>query len=115
MTFTRRAAFGTAITALMLTTITTAYAGESMLFKVITDHDDIIIGLTADDIGATGNAGTVGAKLAENGNLAAWQYIVTRDSSGNLVLAATQKISILANASLRIEPYTAALPVVEHK
>jgi hypothetical protein len=115
MYLTRRAAFGTTLAALMLTTITTAYAGDSMLFKVITDRDEVIIGLTADDIGATGDAGTIGAKLAQNGNLSAWQYIVTRDSSGNLVLAATQKVSILANTSLRIEPYTAALPVVEHK
>lgn len=116
MKLSRRVALGATLAAMVLTGASSAFAAESdmLLFKVVTtDKDDVIIGLTEGDLTAAGglDAGTVGKMLVASGELAAWQYVVAHNATGDLVEAPTNKISIIANTAVRIEPYKAEWPV----
>jgi hypothetical protein len=122
MKLSRRLALGTTLAAMVLTGTTAAFAAETdmLLFKVVTtDKDDVIIGMTEGELTAAGglDAGTVGKMLVASGELSAWQYVVAHNDAGDLVEAPTNKISIIANAAVRIEPYQAewavTLPVSE--
>ena len=76
------------------------------LFKIITLKDEIVIGLNADELDRLGgrDAGTVARALAAKGEMTVWQYGVRRGPNGELQQAPTQKIGLLANSSLRVEP-----------
>ena len=116
MKLSRRVALGATLAAMVLTGASSAFAADSdmVLFKVVTtDKDDVIIGLTEGELTAGGglDAGTVGKMLVASGELAAWQYIVAHNDAGELVQAPTNKISIIANTAVRIEPYKAEWPV----
>ena len=116
MKLSRRVALGASLAAMLLTGASSAFAEDSdmVLFKVISQKDDVIIGLTEGQLTAAGglNAGVVGKMLVANGELAAWQYVVSRNDAGELVEAPTNWISIIANDTLRIEPYQAEWPIV---
>jgi hypothetical protein len=47
--------------------------------------------------------------------MTAWQYNVHRGPNGELQQAPTAKIGLLANASLRVEPYSTPYTVVPHQ
>jgi hypothetical protein len=116
MKLSRRVALGATLAAMVLTGTSAAFADETdmLLFKVVTvDKDDVVIGLTEGELTAAGglDAGTVGKMLVASGELAAWQYVVAHNDAGDLVEAPTNKISIIANAAVRIEPYQAEWPV----
>ena len=116
MKLSRRVALGATLAAMVLTGASSAFAADSdmVLFKVVTtDKDDVIIGLTEGELTAAGglDAGTVGKMLVASGELAAWQYVVAHNDAGELVQAPTNKISIIANTAVRIEPYKAEWPV----
>ena len=116
MKLSRRVALGATLAAMVLTGASSAFAAESdmLLFKVVTtDKDDVIIGMTEGELTAAGglDAGTVGKMLVASGELAAWQYVVAHNDAGDLVEAPTNKISIIANTAVRIEPYQAEWPV----
>jgi len=87
------------------------------LFKVITVKDDIVIGLNADELSHLGSqdAGAVARALAAKGEMTVWQYGVRRGPNGELQQAPTQKIGLLANSSLRVEPYTTPYAIVAHE
>lgn len=86
------------------------------LFKVITVKDEIVIGLNADEINAIGaDAGAVAHALAQKGDLTVWQYNVRRGQNGELQQAPTAKIGLIANSSLRVEPYATTYAVVPHQ
>ena len=87
------------------------------LFKVITVKDEIVIGLNAEELGGLGgqDAGAVAKALAAKGELTVWQYAVRHAPSGELEQAPLRKIGLLANASLRVEPYSSPLKVVAHE
>jgi hypothetical protein len=108
-----------ALAILMLTAAQGAWAQEKKtnLFKIITVKDEIVIGLTADELKALGgnDAGAVARALAEKGNLTAWQYNVHRGPNGELQQAPTAKIGLIANSSLRVEPYTTPYAIVPHE
>jgi hypothetical protein len=108
-----------ALAVLMLTAAQGAWAQEKKvnLFKIITVKDEIVIGLTADELTALGgsDAGAVARALAQKGNLTAWQYNVHRGPTGELQQAPSAKIGLIANASLRVEPYTTPYVVVPHE
>jgi hypothetical protein len=108
-----------ALAVLMLTAAQGAWAQEKKtnLFKIITVKDEIVIGLTADELKALGgnDAGAVARALAEKGNLTAWQYNVHRGANGELQQAPTAKIGLIANSSLRVEPYTTPYAIVPHE
>src|SRR5919201_158159 len=85
--------------------------GPVTLFKVITSKDDIVIGLTADELAGMGgkDAGSVARALASKGTLTVWQYAVRKGADGELQQGPLRQVGILANASLRIEPFATSL------
>jgi hypothetical protein len=87
------------------------------LFKVITVKDEIVIGLSTDELKALGgnDASAVAHALAQKGDLTVWQYNVHRGPNGELQQAPTAKIGLLANSSLRVEPYTTPYAVLPHQ
>jgi hypothetical protein len=87
------------------------------LFKVITVKDEIVIGLSADELKALGgsDASAVAHALAQKGDLTVWQYNVHRGPNGELQQAPTAKIGLLANSSLRVEPYATPYAIVPHQ
>jgi hypothetical protein len=106
---------------LLLITATPATWGQdkmvTTLFKIITVKDEIVIGLNADELDRLGgrDAGAVARALAAKGEMTVWQYGVRRGPSGDLQQAPTQKIGLLANNSLRVEPYTTPYTIVAHE
>ena len=87
------------------------------LFKIITVKDEIVIGLNTDELDRLGgrDAGAVARALAAKGEMTVWQYGVRRGPTGDLQQAPTQKIGLLANNSLRVEPYTTPYTIVAHE
>ena len=90
---------------------------KTALFKVITSKDEIIIGLTTEELKALGgtDASAVAHALAQKGDMMVWQYNVHRAANGDLQQAPTAKIGLLANSSLRVEPYTTPYAIVPHQ
>lgn len=86
------------------------------LFKIITVKDEIVVGLSADELQALGgnDASALAHALAQKGDLTVWQYGVRRGPNGELQQAPTAKIGLLANSSLRVEPYSTPYVVVPH-
>jgi hypothetical protein len=86
------------------------------LFKVVTVKDEIVIGLSADELKAAGGngAGAVAHALAQKGDMTVWQYNVHRGANGEMQFAPTAKIGLIASSSLRVEPYTTPYVVVPH-
>ncbi len=84
------------------------------LFKVVTTRDEIVIGLTRDEIQRLGGAdvGLVARAITGEGTLTAWQYAVRRAPDGSLQQAPLRRVAVLATASLRVEPFTTPLAVV---
>jgi hypothetical protein len=95
-----------------------AWAQETKmnLFKVVTVKDEIVIGLSAEELRSLGgnDASAVAHALAQKGDLTVWQYNVHRGQNGELQQAPTAKIGLLANASLRVEPYTTPYQIMPH-
>ena len=116
----RRYAFaGGALAILFITASQPAFSedkGMTTLFKIITVKDEIIIGLNADELGQIGgkDAGAVAKALAAKGQLTAWQYAVKKAANGDLQQAPLRQVGLLANASLRVEPYATTVTVLPH-
>jgi hypothetical protein len=107
-----------AMVGLLTFSIQGAWAQESKmnLFKIVTVKDDIIIGLSPEELQALGgnDASAVAHALAQKGDLTVWQYNVHRGQNGELQQAPTAKVGLLANASLRVEPFTTPYQVIPH-
>lgn len=107
-----------AAAALFTLSIQGAWAQETKmnLFKIITVKDEIVVGLSTEELQALGgnDASAVAHALAQKGDLTVWQYNVHRGPNGELQQAPTAKIGLLANASLRVEPYTTPYQIVPH-
>ena len=91
-----------------------AQAPAVMLFRVVSQRDEIIIGLTPAELAAMGSgpeAERIGRRLAAEGQVGAWRYTVGRAPDGSTRYGASGRISILRQDTYRIEPYTAAIPV----
>jgi hypothetical protein len=108
-----------ALTVLMAGGAQAAWSQESKtdLFRVITVKDDIVIGLSTDELKALGgsDASAVAHALAQKGDLTVWQYNVHRGQNGEFQQAPTARIGLLANSSLRVEPYTTPYAVLPHQ
>ena len=87
------------------------------LFKIVSVKDEIVIGLSADELSALGgtDAGTVAKALAAKGTLTVWQYAVRKAANGDLEQAPRARIGLIAHDSLRVEPYTTPLKVIAHE
>jgi hypothetical protein len=107
-----------AAVALLTFSIPGAWAQETKvnLFKVVTVKDEIIVGLSAEELQALGgsDASAVAHALAQKGDLTVWQYNVHRGQNGEMQQAPTARIGLLANASLRVEPYTTPYQILPH-
>jgi hypothetical protein len=120
-TFSRRRAFaGGALAILLMTATQPAFSedkGMTTLFKIITVKDEIVIGLNADELGQIGgkDAGAVAKALAAKGQMTAWQYAVKKAANGDLQQAPLRQVGLLANSSLRVEPYASPLAVLPHE
>jgi hypothetical protein len=120
-TLSRRHAFaGGALAVLLMTAIQPAFSedkGMTTLFKIITVKDEIVIGLNADELGQIGgkDAGAVAKALAAKGQLTAWQYAVKKAANGDLQQAPLRQVGLLANSSLRVEPYATTVAVLPHE
>jgi hypothetical protein len=105
--------------ALMLASASGAWAREKKvtLFKVITVKDGIVIGLTADELKALGgsDAGAVAHAPAQKVDITVWQYNVHRGANGEMQQAPTQRVGLIANAPLRVEPYATPYVIVPHE
>jgi hypothetical protein len=118
---TRRHAFaGGALAILLMSATQPAFSedkGMTTLFKIITVKDEIVIGLNADELGQIGgkDAGTVAKALAAKGQLTAWQYAVKKGANGDLQQAPLRQVGLLANSSLRVEPYATTVTVLPHE
>ena len=90
---------------------------DTSLFKIVSVKDEVVIGLSADELSALGgnDAGTVAKALAAKGTLTVWQYTVRKAQNGDLEQAPRQKIGLIAHDSLRVEPYTTPLKVIAHE
>ena len=108
-----------ALAVLLYASSQAAWAQENKtdLFKVVTVKDEIVIGLSADELKALGgtDASAVAHALAQKGDMTVWQYNVHRGQNGELQQAPTAKIGLLANSSLRVEPYTTPYTIVPHQ
>jgi hypothetical protein len=91
--------------------------GAPRLFKIITVRDEIVIGLDVGELQEIGgaDAGAVAGALKHKGTLSAWQYASRKAANGDLEQAPLRKIGILANDSLRVEPYSSPLKVLPHE
>jgi hypothetical protein len=108
-----------AVMALVFAVTHPAWSQENKvnLFKVTTVKDEIVIGLSADELKSLGgaDAGAVAQALAQKGALTVWQYNVHRGANGDLQQSPTAKIGLIANSSLRVEPYATPYAIVPHE
>jgi hypothetical protein len=89
-------------------------ADKVSLFKVITTKDEIVIGISEADLAQIEgqNAGGVAKALVAKGSMSVWQYAVRKSASGDLEQSPLHKIGVMANDSLRVEPYATPLKVL---
>jgi hypothetical protein len=91
-------------------------ACAEMLFKVITVQDEIIVGLNDAELSEMGgDAAGIAKALASKGSLGLWQYGVKQAKDGEREMAPLKKVGLLANASLRIEPYKQPFKILPHE
>jgi hypothetical protein len=92
-----------------------AFAADKVsLFKVITSKDEVVIGLSDDELAQIDgkNAGGIAKMLVAKGSMSVWQYAVHKSSSGDLEQAPLHKIGLIATDALRVEPYATPLKVL---
>ena len=92
-----------------------ASAADSVsLFKVITAKDEIVIGLSGDELAQVEgkDAGGIAKMLVAKGSMSVWQYAVHKSAAGDLEQAPLRKVGLIANDSLRVEPYATPLKVL---
>jgi hypothetical protein len=92
-----------------------AFAADQVsLFKVITAKDEIVIGLTADELAKLegNNAGGIAKMLVAKGSMSVWQYAVRKAPTGDLEQVPLRQVGLIASESLRVEPYASPLKVV---
>ena len=92
-----------------------AFAADKVsLFKVITARDEIVIGITEDELAQIEgrNAGGVAKMLVAKGSMSVWRYAVHKSAAGDLEQAPLHKIGLIASDSLRVEPYATPLKVL---
>lgn len=89
-------------------------ADKVSLFKVITQKDEIVIGMTDDELAQVDgkNAGGIAKMLVAKGSISVWQYAVHKSASGDLEQAPLHKVGLIATESLRVEPYASPLRVL---
>lgn len=107
------------VTRMLPAAVATAVVGPAIaaeqpqkLFSIVTVKDQIVVGLTRDDSAMATDVGEIGKALRSRGSMSFWCYAVRKGKDGELEQAPLSKISVLANDSLRIEPYATSLRVI---
>jgi hypothetical protein len=108
---------GIALAGLVIETIVAHPAlatGKVSLFRVITQRDEIVIGMNDDQLAQleTKNAGGVAKDLASKGTITVWQYGVRKAEAGALEQAPLRQVGLMSSDALRVEPYTTPLKIV---
>jgi len=116
-TLSRSRVLGFGLVGLVLDTIAShpAIATDRVsLFKVVTDREEIVIGVSGKELARFegGDARGIAKALKEEGSLSAWRYTLRRTGAGDLAHAPSGRIGLLADASTRIEPFVPATQVV---
>lgn len=112
-TTTRLAGIGLAAAILSLSA---QGAFAEMLFKIVTVKDEIIVGLNDSELkDLGGDAGGIAKAIAAKGSLTLWQYSVKQGKDGARQMTPLQKVGVLANSSLRVEPYKQPFAVLPHE
>ena len=107
---------------LLLTTATTRPAARPvvmpgravLLFRVVTMREDVLLGLTPAELESLGIGPEVerlARRIATEGQLTAWRYVVSRASDGGMRLVTRHRVAVLRQDALMVEPYAATLPV----
>jgi len=81
------------------------------LFKIVTDKDDVVVGLSEDELksfGAGPGLDALARHLAKEGQMTVWQYAVQRGGDSSLVQAPLKRVAIFKTSTLRIEPFDPA-------
>jgi hypothetical protein len=81
------------------------------LFKMITAKDEVMIGLSDEELRSFGprpDVDNLAEHLVSAGQITAWQYAVKKAADGALVQAPLRRIAVLKSDTLRIEPYNPA-------
>jgi hypothetical protein len=92
-----------------------AQAPEVRLFRVVTIRADVVLGLTPAELAALGpgpEVERIARRIAEAGQFTAWRYLVGRGADGSTRLATRERVAVLRQDALLVEPYVAALPVM---
>ncbi len=86
------------------------------LFRIVTVKDAVIVGLNDAELAELGgDAGGIAKAIAAKGSLALWQYGQKHAANGERQMAPVSKIGVLANSSLRVEPYSQPFKVLPHE
>jgi hypothetical protein len=97
-------------------TMSAAPAFSETLFKIVTVKDEIIVGLNDAEMAQLGNdAGAIAKSIVSKGSVTLWQYASKKAANGELQQAPLQKIGVMSNSSLRVEPYKTPLKVLPHE
>ncbi len=117
MQLSKRLLLGLGVAGLIMESVVVqpAFAADKVsLFKVITARDEVVIGLSDDELAAIDgkNAGGIAKMLVAKGSMSVWQYAVHKSATGDLEQAPLHRIGLIATDSLRVEPYATPLKVL---
>lgn len=93
----------------------TRLAPGAVLFRVVTMQLDLVIGLTEDDLSAMGTGQAVdrvARHIATTGQVSAWRYAALRGPEGDSRWVAGDRVAILRQDALLIEPLATPLPIL---
>lgn len=88
------------------------------LLTVVSNRDEVVIGLSEKEIPALASRPAVGLAadmLASQGRLSAWRYAPTRSDDGSVRLMPIYRVAIFAAGTVRLEPYVTEQEVVAPK
>jgi hypothetical protein len=95
--------------------VTQPALGET-LFKIVTVNDEVVVGLNDAELAELGgDAGGIPKAIASKGSLSVWQYGQKHAAGGEREMAPVAKIGMLANNSLRVEPFKQPFKVLPHE
>jgi hypothetical protein len=84
------------------------------LFRLVLQRGEVVIGLTPaalDALGSGPEVERIARRIAAEGQVTAWRYTVTRAPDGGTRLATGERVAVMRQEALMVEPYRPALPV----